>query len=147
MKTLFWRNNYVFITLCICRDYSDQWFRVRRHMHIQFVISIVCWHREINDFESCGDKLSSVETSIRTRSSQTPTPQQSRLWYFDPNEVEICSQGSNWQTASTGLGNGFAMNRQQAITWTNNGKFPGLRRDKIRYYDILNCVVLWIKFY
>ena len=34
--------------------------------------------------------------------------------------TEICSQGSNWQHSSTGLDNGLAPNRRQAIIWTND---------------------------
>ena len=32
---------------------------------------------------------------------------------------KICSQESNWQQTSIGSGNGLALNRRQAITWTN----------------------------
>ena len=38
----------------------------------------------------------------------------------DSNFIEICSQDSNWQYASIGLGNGLALNRWQAVTWTND---------------------------
>ena len=39
--------------------------------------------------------------------------------YFDSNFTEVCSWGSNWQKVSTGSGNGLALNRWQAIIWTN----------------------------
>ena len=35
--------------------------------------------------------------------------------------TEICSQGSNWQLASFGSGNGLTPNRRQAITRTSDG--------------------------
>ena len=35
--------------------------------------------------------------------------------------TEMCSFGSNWQYVITGLDNGLAQNRWQAITWTNDG--------------------------
>ena len=42
-----------------------------------------------------------------------------KLQKSDSNFTESCSQGSNWQYRSIGLGNGLATNRRQAITWTN----------------------------
>ena len=39
--------------------------------------------------------------------------------YFDSNFTEVCSYGFNWQWSSTGLDNGLAPNRRQAIIWTN----------------------------
>ena len=42
-----------------------------------------------------------------------------KVLYFDSNFTEFCSQGSDWQYASNGSGNGLAPNRQQATTWTN----------------------------
>ena len=39
-----------------------------------------------------------------------------KMTELDANFTEICSQESNWQQASFGSGNGFASNRQQAIT-------------------------------
>ena len=38
---------------------------------------------------------------------------------YDSNFIEISSQKSDWQYASTGSGISLAPNRQQAITWTN----------------------------
>ena len=38
---------------------------------------------------------------------------------FDINFTEICFLGSNWQYGSIGYENGPAMNRRQAIVWTN----------------------------
>ena len=43
--------------------------------------------------------------------------------YFDSNFTKICSQGSDWQWVSIGSGNGLALNRRQAITWTNANPF------------------------
>ena len=34
-------------------------------------------------------------------------------------KFDVCPQGSNWQSSSIGLDNGFAPNRRQAIIWTN----------------------------
>ena len=42
-----------------------------------------------------------------------------KVLYLDSNLTKIRSQGSNWQWVSIGSGNGLALNRQQAITWTN----------------------------
>ena len=42
-----------------------------------------------------------------------------KVLYFDKNFTEICSKGFNWQQTSTGLDNGLAPNRRQAIIWTN----------------------------
>ena len=39
--------------------------------------------------------------------------------YFDSNFTEVCSKGSNWQKVNIGSSNGMALNRRQAITWTN----------------------------
>ena len=39
--------------------------------------------------------------------------------YFDSNFTEVCSLGSNWQQPSIGLDHGLALNRRQAIIWTN----------------------------
>ena len=39
---------------------------------------------------------------------------------FAWNFTEICSQESNWQYASIGLGNGLVPNRRQAIAWIND---------------------------
>ena len=35
------------------------------------------------------------------------------------NFPKICSQESNWQYASISSGDGLALNKRQAITWTN----------------------------
>ena len=42
-----------------------------------------------------------------------------KVWYFDSNFTEVCSKGSNWQEVSIGSGDGLALNRWQAITWSN----------------------------
>ena len=42
-----------------------------------------------------------------------------KVSYFDYNFIEVCSRWSNWQWPSTGLDNGLAPNRPQAIIWTN----------------------------
>ena len=41
---------------------------------------------------------------------------------FRFKSTEICFKGSNKQQATIGSGNGFALNRQQAIIWTNDGQ-------------------------
>ena len=41
------------------------------------------------------------------------------IWYFDANFNEIYSEGFNWQYVIIGSGNGLALNRWQAIIWTN----------------------------
>ena len=41
-----------------------------------------------------------------------------REMYSDWNFTEICSCESGWQTIGTGLGNGMASSRRQAISWT-----------------------------
>ena len=38
---------------------------------------------------------------------------------FKTNFIEICSFGSNWQYGGIGADNGLALNRRQAIIWTN----------------------------
>ena len=38
---------------------------------------------------------------------------------FDKYFTEVCSYESNWLEPSTGLDNGLAPNRRQAIIWTN----------------------------
>ena len=48
--------------------------------------------------------------------------------YLDLYFSEICSQQSNWQSASTGSDNGFVPNSQQVIIWAND------------------CVVYWCMF-
>ena len=45
---------------------------------------------------------------------------ESKLFYFNPNFIEICSEGSKWWYI--GLGKGLGLNRQQAITWISNDK-------------------------
>ena len=42
-----------------------------------------------------------------------------KVLYFDYNFTAVCSSGSKWQWPSTGLDNGLASNRRQAIIWTN----------------------------
>ena len=37
-------------------------------------------------------------------------------WHF----TEVCSSGTNWQLLIIGSGNGLALNRWQAITWTSD---------------------------
>ena len=36
-----------------------------------------------------------------------------------PNLTEVCPEESNWQYSSIGLDNGLALNKWQAIIWTN----------------------------
>ena len=43
------------------------------------------------------------------------------LLYFNSNFTEICSQGSNYQYASTGSDYGLAPVRHQAFIWTKGG--------------------------
>ena len=43
------------------------------------------------------------------------------LMDFYSNFIEICSQGPNKQWDSIGSDNGLALNRWQAIIWTNDG--------------------------
>ena len=42
-----------------------------------------------------------------------------KLRGFQFKFTEMCSQESNWQYISIGLGNGLALSRWQAITWTD----------------------------
>ena len=42
-----------------------------------------------------------------------------KFWYFDSNFTEVCSQRSIWQWGSICLSDGLALNRRQAIIWTN----------------------------
>ena len=44
-----------------------------------------------------------------------------KLWCFDLNFTEICSQWFKQQNANIGLDNGLAPNRWQAIIWTDAG--------------------------
>ena len=43
-----------------------------------------------------------------------------KVLYFDLNFIEMCSQGSNWQQVSIGWGNGLALSKRQASTWTKD---------------------------
>ena len=42
--------------------------------------------------------------------------------HFDSNFTLVCCWGSNWQYVSINSGNGLALHRQQAVTWTNDDK-------------------------
>ena len=46
---------------------------------------------------------------------------QKRLFYFDPNFVVVCSQGSSKQKDKLDFNNGLASSRRRTIIWTNDG--------------------------
>ena len=42
------------------------------------------------------------------------------MYFFNKIFIEIYSWRSSWQYVNIGLGNGLALNRQQAINWTDD---------------------------
>ena len=55
---------------------------------------------------------------------------------FDSNLIEVCFQASNWKYPSTGLDNGLAPNRRQAIIWSyadlNHWRIYALGGDELK---------------
>ena len=61
---------------------------------------------------------------------------------FDYDCHEVCSQGSNEQYSSTGLDNGLAPARRQAIIWTNDGLFTDAYMRHNYFTQILHILPL-----